>query len=229
MEPVTQEFLRARLNERLVKAGRPPLTFDGTEAPDLGSDDALGACLVLKQFDLATYVHLTLEYLAAMPGDVREAWQRSFTRTLFLAGNPAPLAKRFALSHVARDGTMAWTAPHRLDGRDALSRLLKRLTTGGNVALPARVSVPPEDTSVASGRTVRLCVATGGLRIEDYLIHLNHTLCESFFEGAVGPGDRLEIEHVSFIERYPSDARYFRTHRSLTQEDTLQLFAWLAS
>lgn len=232
MTAVTQDFLREKLSDRLVASGHPPLAA-GDTAPALAPDATGDLCahLLIKQFDPTTYVRSTLAYLDALAPEILERWYHSFTRTLFLAGNPAHLSARFELHRVSPDGALAWTLPRPRGSRDALVLLLQRLCTGRPAALPARLRIEPDSAATVSRapRTVRVCVAAKGLHLEEYLIHLNHTLCESYIQGLLHTSDRMEIEHVDDIREVPPSARYFRVQRAPAPPERFRLYAYLAT
>jgi hypothetical protein len=199
---LTQKALRDRVAER-IRLSRPDC-----HGRDLSSNEALlsvqqeadadggtAAVSVIARFDLASWIRGTCAFAMRLPAEHVPAWRRSFTRTIFLAGNPANLADRFAFVHVDEDRSVAWTAPAPSSASYTLRRLLKLFE--GAAALPVRsefvVRLPGARTG--SGRRV-LYVTTAGMSISDSVVHLNHLLVEAVLDGQLGPGDELLVRQV---------------------------------
>ncbi len=206
MMNLTQEALHAELASR-VRSARPDLagrldvsTMDGLLAAqtEIGSaEEETGTVVVsvVREFAPAAWIRGTVAFAAGLHPAEAAAWRTAFTRTYFLAGNPANLRDRFGFAHVAEDGCAAWIKPGEASSSRPLRRLL-RLFDGPaplpalarlNVVLPGR---PP------TGRSRALYVTTAGATVARSLVHLNHLLVEAVFDGLVGPGDRLVVRQV---------------------------------
>ncbi|MFJ6701102.1 DUF6182 family protein [Streptomyces sp. NPDC091272] len=212
---LTQSGLRDRAAHR-VRAARPDLaarhdlaTLEGLLAAqhDIAGEDgsrAASATVVLKDLDLARWVRDTCAYTLALPPYEAAAWRTAFTRTVFLAGNPAHLRERFSFAHVADDLSAAWTAPAEAPRTTALRRLLKLFQAP--TALPYRPDTPIEVPGAppGTGRSRSLYLATAGCTVAEALVHLNHVLTEAVLDGLVAPGDRLVLRQVPRIVGLPA-------------------------
>ncbi|WP_234386653.1 DUF6182 family protein, partial [Streptomyces sp. ERV7] len=134
--PLTQRRLHAEAFRRLREA-RPELAaaegesdLDAllavrsrvAERPDA---DAVQAVAVVRRFDPAAWVHDASAFALGLAPDTAAAWRRSFTRTVFLAGNPANLLGRYSFDHLAEDGSVGWCGPAPAESSAGLRRLLK--------------------------------------------------------------------------------------------------------
>ncbi|WP_369378861.1 DUF6182 family protein [Streptomyces sp. cg36] len=208
--PSVQERLRAATADR-IRAARPDLAgrYDlGSARGLLAVQDELGAAdpadgyvaaVVIGRFDLVSWARATCEFALGLDPSAAAGWRRSFTRTVFLAGNPDNLRGRFSFAHADADGSAAWTAPGPAADSAALRRLLKLFS--GPLPLPLGPAVvltvpagpgPPPRPPVH--REVHVAVAD--CRVQDVLVHLNHLLAEAVLDGLVGPGDRLTLRRV---------------------------------
>src|SRR5689334_22743886 len=103
---LSQESLLAETARRIGTA-RPELaaridlgSITGLRAAqeEIGSGDGPGevlATVVVRGLDLADWIRATCAFAMGLPAEAAAAWRRSFTRTVFLAGNPANLLGRF--------------------------------------------------------------------------------------------------------------------------------------
>lgn len=229
-ELLSQTFLADKVRERIVQAGY-----------DLGPDDDLAAFeeglrqrlegpvafLVLRSFELETYLRATFAFLEAQSDERLDAWARCFTRTVFLVGRPRQLAAAFPFGHLADDGSMAWLLSDDPKEQTRLLRLLQRLKTSGEASLPESFTDAPEQGGVAESRRVRAWIASTGLPLEDYLIHLNHLVCEAYLSGALRREDPLTLTHVGRIDALKLHPRAFRIHRDQTAGKELKLYGYL--
>lgn len=151
-EPATVEPPQRRLAElfaaRALRVGREPVTGpapDGTaESPVL---------VLLRSLDLAGLVDGVRRFAVGLGPAEAADWERSWTLTRFLFGNPANLAGRLPVRAVAPGGTMAWLGPFPGGRLPGPSRLLKPVR-GRLPRLPVTVACPPVTrASPASGRT----------------------------------------------------------------------------
>lgn len=217
--PVTArgDRLAALFAQRAAWVGREPV-----RPAELTEEDRV-ALVVLCRFDLPDIVAGARAFAAGLDEQERADWRGSWTATRFLFGNPANLTGRAPVRVVAPGGSCAWLElcpPGRVPGR---ARLLKPLT-GTLPALPPTVSIGGHGTPRA------LHLATRGLSLVDYLVHLHHTLAEAVLGGRLGPGDALRLHHRPDIE--PSvttgEPAYARVHHPDGDTARLRLFTWLA-
>jgi hypothetical protein len=168
---------------------------------DAASDDAdaFVAVCVIRDLRLTEWVRETCRFaLGAAPGPA-QAWRRSFTRTVYLAGNPANLQARFAFAHTAPDGSVGWAGPAPAEDTRPLRRLLKTFAGHGPAAVEAPTTVVLPGTTVCRTRSPvhrGLYLATAGITVAELLVHANHLLTEAVLDGLIGPGDSLTLRAV---------------------------------
>lgn len=127
------------------------------------------------------------------------AWRRSLTRTVFLAGDPRRLQRRFDFHHLAPDGSVGWCAPAPPAATAPLRRLLKTLHVPvGAPAIPPTPVLVPDAGRPARRAPLRrqLYVATARTPLPRLLVHTHHLLVEAVLDGLVEPGDCLTLHHV---------------------------------
>jgi hypothetical protein len=212
-----QDRLRRAAASR-VRRARPDLAgrydLDTTEglleaqqavAAGAGEEGTLAA-VVVRHVDLAAWARSTCEFALALDPALARPWRRSFTRTVFLAGNPDNLRERFPFAHTGAGA--AWTPPGPDKDTAALRRLLK--TFDGPAGPPARpatdILIPagpagPDspDSPGPGGRASRhrdLYLATAGCTLSEALVHLNHILVEAVLDGLIAPGERLTLRQI---------------------------------
>ncbi|WP_131741327.1 DUF6182 family protein [Actinomadura roseirufa] len=213
-----QRTLRTALGDRLSRAGR---------ARPRG-DTGAGAVAVLRDARPAAFAVSVVTFAERMPQQARDLWYGNFTRTIFLAGIPGNLAERFPYDHLSEDESIAWYGPGPLEQYKTLRRLLRpvRGTIGADwpdaphVALPG---APP-----ANAPTAHLRVALQDLRLQDYLVHVGHTLAEAVLDGLLTTSDVLRIEHVPRIPEDPGPYRALRVSADPQAPERLRAFATLS-
>ncbi|MBL1103496.1 hypothetical protein JK361_02570 [Streptomyces sp. 5-8] len=218
----TQQLLRERTAVR-IRAARPDLadrhdlaTPDGlldahrhiAQEAGAADDGQILAAVVVRDVDLARWVRDTCVFALGVPPEDAAAWRASFTRTVFLAGNPDHLRDRFVFAHLADDGSAAWTAPGPAAGTTTLRRLLKLFDAPAEVPpAPARhLTVPGEPPPGRVPVTRGLHLATAGCTVAEALVHLNHVIAEAVLDGLIAPGDRLTLHRVPRINPLPGHA-----------------------
>jgi hypothetical protein len=183
---------------------------------------------VLRRFDPAGWIRGTCAFVQGLSPDGATAWRRSFTHTVFLAGNPENLAGRVAFDHVTADFSAAWHGPARPEASIGLRRLLKAL--GGAAPFPVR---PPEPITVPAGagrgrRAERdLYVATAGVSFPQALVHLNHLVAEAVLDGHIAAGDRLTLRRIPSLSGLRTPFSALRVDVDPTHPDRLRAFAGL--
>ncbi|MFC7310301.1 DUF6182 family protein [Streptomyces monticola] len=173
---------------------------------DGDGDGGTLAAVVLRSVDLAAWSRATCGYALSLTPAQSALWRRSFTRTVFLAGNPEQLTRRFPFAQVADDLSAAWTSPGPAAETAALRRLLKLFV--GRAALPDRpdtvIEVPGTPAPGARPPVHRgLYLATSGCTLAEALVHLNHVLAEAVLDGLIAGGDRLTLHQVPRLVGVP--------------------------
>jgi hypothetical protein len=199
---LTQEVLRDRVADRIRLsrpdcAGRDLSTYARllSVQQEVAGDGGPVAVSVLARFEPASWIRGTCGFAMGLTGEQAAAWRPSFTRTIFLAGNPANLAGRFGFAHVAEDGSAAWTAPAAQAATDTLRRLLKLFE--GAAGLPCREELLVRLPGLGTDPVRRvLYLTTAGMTVADSLVHLNHLLVEAVLDGLLRPGDELLVRQV---------------------------------
>ncbi|MFD4575735.1 DUF6182 family protein [Streptomyces sp. NPDC058417] len=224
-----QRDLRATVADRLRRA-RPDLadrhdltTYDGLAAAgaeiaaetdtETEQGDGTLVAVVVRDLDLTAWARQTCAYALGLEPGPAQAWRRSLTRTVFVAGNPAHLAARFPPARTAPDGSAAWTAPGPPMASAPLRRLLKLLQANAPVPtgpdtsfdVPAPPDHPrPTDAPASSGRVHHLHLATADCTYSAALVHLNHVLVEAVLDGLLRPGDHVVLRRVPHLGGPPA-------------------------
>lgn len=187
------------------------------------TDDDRVALVVLCRFDLLDMVAGARAFAAGLDAQEGARWRRTWTATRFLFGNPANLTGRTPVRVIGPGGSCAWLGLYPPDHTPGRARLLKPLT-GTPPGLPPTLSIPGHGTPRA------LYVATRGLSLVDYLVHLHHTLAEAVLSGRLGAEDALRLHHRPDIEPTVAvgEPAYARVHHPGADTARLRLFTWLA-
>ncbi|MEU0805119.1 DUF6182 family protein [Streptomyces sp. NPDC005970] len=240
---LSQDLLRAEAARR-VRVARPDLAADLDlstaaalsrvhariqESADTDTD-ALLAVSVVRRFELAEWTRATCEFAIGLAPERLAAWRRSFSRTIFLAGNPDNLGDRVRFDHIAEDGSAAWTGPAPAGASAGLRRLLKLFD--GSHGLPARPDTAvriPEAIGPRHRPPVRreLYVATAGTSVADCLVHLNHLLVEAVLDGLIAPGDTLVVRQVPRLVGLSGPYAALRVGAEREHPDRLRAYACL--
>ncbi|MFC8451555.1 DUF6182 family protein [Kitasatospora sp. NPDC057223] len=197
--------------------------FEAQQAVAAGAgEEGTLAAVVVRHVDLAAWARSTCEFALALDPALARPWRRSFTRTVFLAGNPDNLRERFPFAHTGAGA--AWTPPGPDKDTAALRRLLKTfdgpagpparpatdilIPAGPATAGPATAGPGPAgvgsagpatagpDTGVRASRHRDLYLATAGCTLSEALVHLNHILVEAVLDGLIAPGERLTLRQI---------------------------------
>ncbi|GGT64823.1 DUF6182 family protein [Streptomyces purpureus] len=236
-----QDRLRHQLATRLATA-RPDLarrhdltTPAGLAAAQqdiaaLSDETTTLAAVVVHHLDLPAFAVATCAYTASLDDTQQAAWRRDFTRTVFLAGNPANLRHRFTFAHTDPAAHLAYTAPGPAAATAPLRRLLKLFDAPAR--LPARpptlltIPTPPGLRPTRPPRHRRLHLATAGCTLAQALVHLNHLLAEAVMDGLITGGDRLTlIQEPTLTTAGPAFAAWRITPHPATPHHTGRLHA----
>lgn len=208
---------------------------------DPGGAAGTVAVAVVSRFDLAGWIPASCGFALGLDPGQRADWRRSFTRTVFLAGNPANLTDRFDLRQLAADGSVGWLGPAAAGGFTALRRLLTLFAGPDDLPAPPalRVEVP-----AAPGRPARrspvhrppvhrppvhreLYLATAGVSVLDCMVNLNHLLAEAVLDGLLAPADTLLVRPVPRLVGMPEPVAALRIGLDRGDPDRLRAYAGL--
>ncbi|WND37022.1 DUF6182 family protein [Streptomyces sp. BB1-1-1] len=192
----TQQYLREHAERRVRAAHAGRAAEPGRTA----------VTVVLRRFEPTTFARSAVAYALNLPDTLSEPWLRSYTRTVFLSGNPDNLRTRFAFHHVSADGAMAWTLPEDSGETPPLRRLLRLFPAAALPPLPARIEIPPRARAGADLRTARLDVVTTRVSLADYLVHVHHALTEAVLSGVIGAGTGVVLRHLPRLD--PAEGPY---------------------
>ncbi|MFI9586179.1 DUF6182 family protein [Streptomyces sp. NPDC052236] len=174
--------------------------------------DRTSVTVVLRRFELTTYLESVLRYTLSLPDTLGEPWLRAYSRTIFLSGNPDNLRTRFPFHHISADGAMAWTKPADTGEAPPLRRLLRLFPTAGLPALPAGAEIPAPAAparpaeEAAPVRTARLDVVTTRVSLADYLVHVHHMLAEAVLSHLIDQSTSVTVRHVPQLD--PAEGPY---------------------
>lgn len=212
-----EDRLAGLFAERAARIGRPAV-----RPAELTDEDRV-ALVLLCRFDLPELVAGARAFAAGLDPQEAARWLRSWTAARFLFGNPANLAARAPFRVTGSGGGCGWLGPCPPGHLPGPSRLLKPVT-GTLPALPPTLSIP------GRGAPRALYIATRGLSLVDYLVHLHHTLAEAVLTGRLGAEDALRLHHPRDIEPTVAtgEPAYARVHHPDGDTARLRLFTWLA-
>jgi hypothetical protein len=151
---------------------------------------------VVRRCDLADLIAGAAGFAAGLSTQEAADWRRAFTRTVFLAGNPVNLSRRYDFAHVAPGGSIAWTRPALAPSFALLRRLLKAYPAGRAADTAPGPDVVLPGPPVAAPARRELYLATAGMSIVDCLVNVNHLVAEATLSGLIRPGDRIAVRPV---------------------------------
>jgi hypothetical protein len=226
---ITEPLLREHLARRLATSGlqlEAVLADPSIASRGDGAGESLEAIVVLSDIDWVAVITGAIAFVRGLDESLRRSWLQQFTRTRFLAGNPARLRERFRFDQLSSDDAIGWIRPAAADEHLPIKRLLKPLRTAGAASqLPPELVVP----GASCRRRLKLRMATAGLLLEQYLIHLHHTISEAAIEGHLSPDadDEVRLVNEQTIEETANEPLYLRVHANATPDPRLHLYAAL--
>ncbi|MFI6165538.1 DUF6182 family protein [Nocardia sp. NPDC051052] len=214
----TQELLRREAKRRIAWAQRLDEDFPTVDRPC--------AVAVVSAFDPAVFVESGFAFASGLPAEVRNRWCASFTRTVYLAGQPENIAIRYPPDHVSADGTIAWYRPDDLGAVTGLRKLLRPLfaTTGVSRTTRAVASLNARNADTAMAT---LAVDSAGLTLEQYLVHVNHVVAEAVSMGMLDNRGFLRLVSVDRIDAARGPYDYLRVAADRHDQELLRCYAAL--
>jgi len=200
--------LRPELAARLDLSTPAALRDAKAAVTDRATADAHDETLVVTvvgHLSALDWVREACRFALSVPADRAVAWRRSFTRTVYLAGQPDNLRERFAFDHIAADGSVAWAGPATPDATRALRRLLRTFHGARELPTwtPATVEIPEPAAPGPVPHPPRrpplhrdLYIATAKVTVSDALVQVNHLLAEAVLDGVIAPGDHVTLRPV---------------------------------
>ncbi|MEZ0072042.1 DUF6182 family protein [Planotetraspora sp. GP83] len=223
---------------RRVLASRPELVaeYDLSSPAGLaavrdslnGADEVAAVCVV-RSVDLPEWVRETCLFALSLDEATARAWRRSFTRTVFLAGQPGNLRERFTFTRVATDGSVAWLGPAPAAATRTLRRLLKTFVADRPVTASPSVTVelPAPDGAARPAVHRDLYLAVSGHTVGGTLVQLNHLLVEAVQDGLITSGDRLTLRRVPQLNGLRAPVAAMRVDIDHDRPDRLRAYAAL--
>lgn len=209
---VPQEKLRQLLAER-VQACR----VGGDQTPPVS------VFVALAGLDVPWFVRGAAEFALGLPPETASAWMRAYTRTVFVAGNPANLASRFSFRHMV--GGMGWIGPTDPRTQTGLRRLLRRFPGDAKLDLPGTLDVHIPGAP-STGATYDLCIPASGT-VCRFLVDVHHTVAEAILRHILRPGDRLRLRQLPSLDLVAGDPVYARVLPDTDLHGGLRLLTWL--
>ncbi|WP_242902304.1 DUF6182 family protein [Actinomadura terrae] len=181
------------------------------------------AVAVLREFTPRAFLGSAVAFARGLPPARRAAWYASYSRTIFLAGDPGNLAGRHPCDHLSGDGSIAWYDPAPMTEREGLRRLLRPFRGPVGIVGPAEEELPiGEGDGVA-----RLDVPVADLSVEDYLVNVNHLLAEAVMDGLLTGVGRLLVRHLPRDSEVPARCDRIRVSVGDGTAGTLRAHAYL--
>ncbi|WP_406129069.1 DUF6182 family protein [Streptomyces canus] len=223
-----KERLAELLAERAAWVGGPP------RDPAAGHPAEATVVVLLRSFDLDGLVNGARAFAAGLAPAEADAWRRSWTRTLFLFGNPANLTERTPPRLVSPTGTTAWLGPYAPQHLPGPIRLYKPVS-GVLPELRPDIEIAPAETPAGSpptpgGPCRPMHIAVRDVKLADYLIHLHHALSESVLQGRLRLDERLRLIHSPDLgaEAVGGTSGYARVHHAPDDPERLRCHVWLS-
>jgi len=239
---ITQTSLSLQLSRRIEiarhkwsYAAEAVPSSAGTRSPLVGDAVAgadIAAFAVLRDFNPKAFAQSSLAFAASLPERWRDRWFGAYTRTIFLAGNPANLLSRFPFHHVTEDRSCAWLGPAPANVAMTLRRLLVPFRSESSVPSGEfSIGLPDGGTCSATEtpRHMQIHVGTAGMTAVDYLVHLNHTLAESMLLGLIARGSAIKIRHVPRLHGCPEEFLWLRVLNDRTDGSRLRAYAGVSA
>jgi len=230
-----QEKLRTHLKKRLDASHRSVKCLDtmplvASMASISEHQQKLQTIVVLSNFEISAYVNNCLIFLSKLTEHALIDWYHQFTTTIFLIGNIGKLASSVTFLHIAEDGSSGWCAPASPLAWRQQTRILKQfksMQTLGRHEYSINTSAYCDSAS-SNGVSSVLQIAVRGLTLNQYLIHLNHAICEIYIMGLLKTTTTLIIKNVEDIVEVTETPHYVRVHIDSEIPDQLRAYALLS-
>jgi hypothetical protein len=197
----------------------------------------LSVAVVVDDFAPEPFIRATIDFALAVPEEVGAAWHRAFTRTIFLAGRPETVARRHPGAFRSAEAALGWYGPAPAAQLRNLSRML-RAFQGPAPIRPSAEALTVRVPGAAAGHPVEAAVATDGVSVAEYLVHVHHLFAEATLRGLIRPGDTVHVTHRGELDGPwirdaldPASADFVQTRITHDSHDAdrLRLYAVLAS
>jgi hypothetical protein len=202
-----------------------------------GGRHGLSVAVVVDDVAPEPFIRATIDFTLAVPEEVGAAWHRAFTRTIFLAGRPETVARRHPGAFRSADATLGWYGPAPAGQLRNLSRML-RAFQGPAPIRPSAETLTVRVPGAATGHPVEAVIATDGVSVAEYLVHVHHLFAEATLRRLIRPGDTVHVTHRSELDGPwirntldPTSAGFVQTRitHDNRNPDRLRLYAVLAS
>jgi hypothetical protein len=189
--------------------------------------------VVIREFDPPAIIRGAMKFAAMLTPAQSDLWFRSYTRAIFLFGNPRNLSARHEIVVSADNDSAGWLG---IVDRERLSQLRRLLRpVAGELRRPDTMAAADAGNGRTGAATEwELWLAIRGLDIAHYLIHLHHTVAEAVLTGKLRDGDGVRLRHTADLgpDLFPYGGcrrgfGYARVHISQDDPERLRPYALL--
>ncbi|MFF3182729.1 MULTISPECIES: DUF6182 family protein [Rhodococcus] len=186
----------------------------------------LCAVAVVSRFSPAVFVESSYGFAARLSPEMRTAWCASYTRTVYLAGDPENISVRFPPNYCSVDGSIAWFGPDTAAAMASLRKLLRPLVSTFEIG-DAFTVVRSVDGARLSDRTAVLALERRETTAERYSIHSNHVVSEALAMGLLDATDSIQLRLVDRIDPEDGPYDYLRVAADRDRPESLRCYAGL--
>lgn len=180
------------------------------------------AITIIQDFNLDSYIKAIFAWYTRLDADDKQFWYRSFTKNIFLFGNIEKIKNRFNELITYADERVCFVDLKNHKRKQELSRLLPKVETFQEYQAHDVVCDAHTDQPKAT-----LYIATEGLKLEEYLIHITHILVESLLLNHINNHTCLTVHHVAKIPAHIGMLRH-RIDIDTRDPSTLKCYAAIA-
>ena len=197
MKNKKQQLLIKTFNKNLIDRGYAGISDfieikDGRYEYKFGTKIEGDYCLiVINNFNLKQYLDLLFSFYAIINSETLALWYKTFTKSVFLIGNPANLTYKYKDSISVYSNDMCITKISNSKVLFGISKMLKSLSTKG-IYNPDNISWTISGTTNNETKVHKLYIKSGQ-KLERYLVHLTHTIMENFINGNIRTVDEIKI------------------------------------
>jgi hypothetical protein len=181
--------------------------------------------VVIKSFDWEEYINALFEFNNKLSKQQKENWFKTFTRTIYLFGNPAKLDNYESL-FAYRSENLAITFPGKTSEYRGLQLLLRLVNTNKEYMLNDQTICIAANQSKKNNQIAKLEVNLSELKFERVLTHISHIINESLILNRINDIDSINISSVEEIN-IPPDYTNIRIDIDETNYEKLRTYCLL--